>query len=89
MIKVYAEYNELYGPVVTAVKGTKSAAEWIGRVVEDALCFCPDSGLLVLDRKAANFPSDLNRRINLVQGGAMAYATATSQQQLRTWAQPR
>jgi len=67
MIKIYAENNEIFGPIAYDIKGLQKGAETLLKKVNNALVFDYDNDLLTIDHSLLSIPNSLRKRINLVQ----------------------
>jgi len=65
MIKIFAEDNEIFGPVVTDIKGLKKGAEWVMSEIQSALAYMPD-GSLTVNWASTDLPGSLRRRLVVV-----------------------
>ena len=68
MIRVYIDDSDLFGPVVTRVKGLRAGVETLTRKIENALCYTPDGRLSVQWAMVPIEPS-LKRRVVVISEG--------------------
>ncbi|MBD3261581.1 MAG: hypothetical protein GF334_07865 [Candidatus Altiarchaeales archaeon] len=66
MIKIFAEDNELFGPIAHDIKGIRKGAETLLKAVNNALCYRPD-GTLTINWGLTDIPTSLSKRVILVQ----------------------
>jgi len=68
MVKVFVSDSDLFGPIVTHIKGLRSGAEMIARQIEANLCYL-QSGQISVNWATVEIDSSLRKRIVVISEG--------------------